>query len=570
MQSLVSHLTRKARGGYVHRDLEVTSEIIRLGRGADSEVYLPDPRVPLHAAEIHGQPGGHFIQVVGPASLRVNGAATNSAQLKVGDKVALGPYDIEIVAPPEGKDFGLTVELVRPLGDDLEQLRGRSRLELSETWLTRRRMAWLLAVVVLALFLGMPLAGFVMTPPEARQNFVEAEPDTGPLATADQVWLSGEMSGPHKFFGAACEACHQQPFVQVRDDTCLSCHTEIEHHAEPMRFENAAGGTVPACQSCHKEHNGNEAIVLNDQAFCSGCHADFDKRLNDSALLNVSDFAVDHPQFRPTVVVEHETGRMQRISLSEKDKLVEQSGIKFPHDKHLVTENGGIRAPEGRRVLGCNDCHVVEPGGQGLLPIRMLEHCQECHQLTFDKSAPKRVVPHGKPKEVQEILKDFYAKAALRGGFDDPSAPAVVRRLPGTPLPPAAANDALAWAAQRADQAISMTFGKRLCGTCHKVVQDPDGIWDVIKPQIAETWMPKGIFHHASHETMTCGDCHEAAKSKVNTDVLLPGVESCQECHGGETATDKVPSTCIMCHQFHIEGQPRMAGEETRAAMRQN
>ena len=63
--------------------------------------------------------------------------------------------------------------------------------------------------------------------------------------------------------------------------------------------------------------------------------------------------------------------------------------------------------------------------------------------------------------------------------------------------------------------------------------------------------MPKGLFDHASHEAMACTDCHAATTSEVSSDVLLPPVENCQQCHGGERASARVPSTCIMCHLFH-------------------
>jgi hypothetical protein len=40
--------------------------------------------------------------------------------------------------------------------------------------------------------------------------------------------------------------------------------------------------------------------------------------------------------------------------------------------------------------------------------------------------------------------------------------------------------------------------------------------------------------------------------------VLLPGIDNCQTCHGGEGAANKVPSTCVDCHYFHIPGMPGM------------
>ncbi len=40
---------------------------------------------------------------------------------------------------------------------------------------------------------------------------------------------------------------------------------------------------------------------------------------------------------------------------------------------------------------------------------------------------------------------------------------------------------------------------------------------------------------------------------------MLPGVDSCRACHGGERTSLPVPSTCAMCHDYHInQGTPAL------------
>ncbi len=558
MDCTISYLTRLRKGGFAHRDVDQDVDVVTLGRAANATVFLDDPRVPLDAAQLHRQPGGLFIESVGQSELRHNGVPTGSAKLAVGDTVTIGPFDLEVVEPDEGKDLKLTVELARPLGDDLEQLAARSTLSLEQTWLSRRRTAWGLAVVVLALFLIVPVVVFFTGPDHSVQK-------EWPVTT-DLAWESGEISGPHKFFGINCKACHVNAFEQVTDAACLDCHGGVEHHAEPERFRTAAAGDFK-CEACHKEHNGNAEIVLTAQALCSDCHDDLTSTLQNVSLANVGDFAKDHPQFKPTVVTDFLTQAVARISLDDKAALKEGSGLKFPHDKHLTEKNGGVMGPEGRRVMQCGDCHTVEDGGLGMNAIDMETHCAECHQLNFDARKPERTVPHGKPAEVQEIIRDFYAKLALEGGVEDPSAPEVVRRRPGTPiLTEQDRFDALNWARVQAQISITGTFGKRLCGSCHTVTEDAEGRWDVVRPMVADRWMPLGYFHHESHETTPCGDCHEATVSTVSSDVLLPGIDNCLQCHAGETASRKVPSTCVMCHDFHIKGQPPMGNPHARMA----
>lgn len=608
MDCVVSTLTRRARGGVARRDTDISAAAIRIGRGAECEIYLADPRIPLHAAEIVEQPGGIFMQSVPPFDLRANGAPTRVAKLKVGDKLAVGPYDLGVVEAPIGKQFALTVELARPLGDDLDQLKARSRTSLADTWLGKRRAAWALFLLVAAVFLALPLAGFFG---KAAQKL--SDPPAGLMASFDQTWLSGTISGAHNFFGNRCEACHQKPFEQVADRACTACHASTPHHADVKLFERAAAGATPACQSCHKEHNGRQAIVLSDQRFCSGCHASLKGRVAESKLQNSGDFLTNHLQFRPSVMVDSRApdgGKIERISLAETAKgadgkplLREVSGLRFPHAVHLtrmtVTARDGkpaqgVNSPTGRRVLDCKDCHVGEPGGAGLLPINMETHCQECHPI---KLTTERSLPHAKPKEVQDIGRDYYYRVALENAvYRDPQAREVEPRMlqprrPGRPETREELAEAAAWAEDQR-KAFVRYAGEPLCGYCHTTTTNAaSGEWDVQRPKLVDRWLPLSKFHHRSHQTVACTGCHAAQTNEVaaegatlgagqvwvasaacervavqkemlagnplpslcSADVLLPKIETCRQCHGGEQATNLVPSTCIMCHEFHID-----------------
>jgi hypothetical protein len=53
-------------------------------------------------------------------------------------------------------------------------------------------------------------------------------------------------------------------------------------------------------------------------------------------------------------------------------------------------------------------------------------------------------------------------------------------------------------------------------------------------------------------------DCiKDVADSEKSEDVLITGIATCRECHGDPGANDRVQSTCISCHGFHIS--PRFA-----------
>lgn len=506
--------------------------------------------------------------------LRVNDVPTSGAPLRPGDRISVGPYEVTVEEPPPGKDLALAVTLTRPLGNAFAELMARSQMELVSVGLGKRGWSWLLVVAVMTFSLGLPLVGALqllgerkVAQPSGTVRQAGAAPGAqGWLATADRLWLSGAISAPHRYFAADCGACHQRPFVQVQDGACLECHRTIEHHVDPNRFSFASFEAV-ACQSCHKEHNGIAPIVLADQALCVACHAKPEHWETKTESQSVGDFGTRHPEFRPTVVANATVPVYARQRLDGGAPPQERSGLNFPHAKHL--DEKGVKHPtEGTIRLACADCHRPEPGGLGMLPIRMVDHCRRCHALTFDRNAPQREVPHGKPREVRAMLDDFYAHAALKDRLEDLLAGQGERRLPRSQasLSREEAAAALEGAQRQAREVAAETIGKRVCKTCHTVIppRGDDEPWSIEPVLLADRWLPHAKFNHAKHELVECGDCHAARQSKSAQDVLLPGVTLCQSCHGGEASADKVPSTCITCHDFHRHGLPPMRGKPTR------
>src|SRR5882724_2415188 len=69
----------------------------------------------------------------------------------------------------------------------------------------------------------------------------------------------------------------------------------------------------------------------------------------------------------------------------------------------------------------------------------------------------------------------------------------------------------------------------------------------------ATRWMPQAEFSHDSHRMMTCESCHTRATSSHETsDVLLPSIKTCQECHRAQGPTKEfAEGRCFECHQYH-------------------
>jgi len=568
----VGFLSRKRSGSVSVRTHELRCDVIHFGRSADNEVHLVDPRISQHHATLIRSPDGFRFEALRATDVVIDGVNTSEAIVKPGSVIQLGPYEIKIVAPAEGVDLALTVELTVPLAEELDELQALNQTSLEDTWLTRRQVSWVLAVVILGLFLVWPVGKYYMandklTAVPKPMEVVELGKRIWPVA-ADLAWDTGEISTPHKFLAKNCNACHRKAFEQVTDAVCVACHAKTRHHVDTKRFPLPEISQA-ACQSCHKEHQGPAHIVRNDQRFCANCHADIQRVAKGLDLGRASDFGFDHPEFRPMVMVDGRTKKRERMVLDPKKWPVEKSNLNFSHAQHLDPK--GMRVPNRaeRKVMVCADCHTVMATGDYMMPITMEKQCSSCHLLQFDARAPDRTVVHGSVELTLRTMREFYATIALEGGAEAINAPPSLRRRPGSPLTESARREAVAWADRMTEQSAEQVFGKAVCKTCHEVsrtVEKGRTQWKILPVTVASRWMERGEFDHVRHESMECADCHDAAKSKKATDVLLPRVATCQKCHAGERATSKVASSCVTCHAFHLPNKELMRPDLVKSA----
>jgi len=237
------------------------------------------------------------------------------------------------------------------------------------------------------------------------------------------------------------------------------------------------------------------------------------------------------------------------VALDDAD-LSEQSNLLFPHDLHLDPE--GLESPETESavVMECSDCHRSDASGDLMEPVDFIQHCQECHQLNFDPSNPDRIVPHGKPGEIVDLLTEFYSDLALRGASNEVNIQPLRSSDPG---------EILFCARVQATRTVEPIFEDWACGTCHEVQREDFANrteWQVLPARVAGTWFPQANFAHDRHTAMECVDCHAAPTSSESNDVLMPDINSCRDCHGGEHAENLLQSTCIACHKFHSPKPP--------------
>ena len=542
-------MTRSRAGKPLQAKREVQGDLLRVGRAASSEIHLPDPRVALNQGLIVFRDG--LVYSEGDAAIvshaQTTRKAVRSVRLKPGASVNVGPYRFTGVQAPEGYDAALSIELVKPLAEAASGLATRaSRLTLASLRLPKRWAAWALALAVLALFFALPAGRILDLPWRA------ASQSTG--ITGDRFWNPGPMILAHQPIETRCAACHTAAFQHVKDRACLECHTAVGHHVGPelkpaVLFEGAR------CASCHRDHKGVRATHRDDDGFCVACHRDIGRKASSTQVENASDFATEHPAFRLSLL---EGDSVRKVRQGE-DDLTESSNLAFPHAPHL--DPAGVKSPtRGRVRLDCGACHHPDASRRAFQPISMERHCRECHRLEFEPAVTSREVPHGKPAEAVNVVSDFYASLALNGvkdsfekAFGVPGE-GLLRRV-GQPSE-SQRKVALQLAERKADRVSADLFEVRVCSTCHEVGRNDAG-WTIAPVRIASRWMPQARFSHRSHAQSKCADCHDVARSVDSSDVAIPDIKTCRECHTGSKPVEKkVASSCMLCHGFHDAGHP--------------
>ena len=118
------------------------------------------------------------------------------------------------------------------------------------------------------------------------------------------------------------------------------------------------------------------------------------------------------------------------------------------------------------------------------------------------------------------------------------------------------------WADAQSLKMARELLEKRVCVDCHDVtrVLGASGFdqWQVSPVRLTQNWMPRARFNHAAHITQPCTSCHNTAeRSKRSSDILMPRIAKCRECHGDASDTSKLSSDCVMCHRFHLPQRGR-------------
>ena len=546
MRVLLRIIRRQAIGDITTQESSHSAPIIRIGRGSDCDIHLPDAGIQLEHATLESRGDCAFIQAVGHASISVNEKVVDGIQLQVGDRIRLGLYELKVQESIEAVDgdeaLVLTCERYEPDDAVLLGKAGTTTGSGVGARLGMRGLSWALGSLIFLIFFVWPIAAHYSA--ESRDvGALDTAMTAGHQPVGDwttwgrSAWLTGAVSRSHALFGDECTSCHQKAFVPVNATDCLTCHNNLQEHVRVEQFSFASLDAT-GCLQCHQEHEGNDRLVLSDSRLCVNCHQNLVE--TSEGKVEVSDVVgfSQHPEFRVHGV-----------------KSNVDTGLKFPHNIHLDSK-GVLNLKEESQVLVCRDCHLVEKEGTKMAFPKFEEHCAACHGLRFAFEAPDRSMPHGDVAKAKTFIRDTYASVAVKGGLRLPieEVPKAIRERARTLNPKEIEMaQALAWVDKKSASVISGPFGKGQCAECHTIIENKGDplAWDIVPVDPAVVSLTGARFDHAPHRKMTCTACHGARESKAASDVLLPKISKCQSCHGPPSASHLLPTQCVDCHGFH-------------------
>ena len=397
-------------------------------------------------------------------------------------------------------------------------------------------------------------------------------------------YVSGPLSTSHSFLGARCESCHfpvreggaaRTGFRRhVADEACLRCHHAPAHHGELAMFSTS-------CASCHVEHTGSEHLRQVADEDCVQCHGDLKVRNGSTRFQTaIYNFTSRHPEFAPV-----------------RERLSDPGTIKFNHAIHM---RSGLAGPNSEPVqMRCQDCHRTPAEqsrpwtyGQARIvkssfsledehnppmppdPVRpesgraymaaptYASACQSCHTLQFDSHFAESV-PHNKPQIVHEFIVRKLTDYIGRHPQQVRETPRPMRIVFGgtilrEPQNAREARSAEEWVRFRTEDAERLLW-RKTCAQCHTLKYDPadqdrSGVLPEIAPaNIKAVWLPNSVFSHYAHTGFDCKSCHvNATSSQHSSDVLIPSIHVCQQCHNGDPAKiGHAQNGCFLCHQYH-------------------
>ena len=511
---------------------EIAGTKIHLGRGTGNDVQLDDLRISLQHATIERVGEAYVLKDLDSANgTYVNRRAINEHCLVDHDEIQIGPYTLHVSISSPSAPVALVITSTEhghttDTGAEVSYLR---KYALATGFITKKR----LTTVGVILVLGGLCAVLAL----------------GSTASGKRVYAvlaPGKVSTAHRLFEDTCINCHADAWQSVTDTACTTCHSGPVHH-DTQQF-------TPPCASCHQEHRSRQKMltVMGDQ-HCTQCHATLQTTHGTTSHFadKVKGFPSNHPEFAVQIGTPP-AGKRLRLAEHPKDT----TAIKLNHAVHLKPHKIGAR---GFVQLQCDSCHQMDAQGAYMRPITFESHCAECHSLAFDPRFPQLAVPHAEPKTVHTFLVNTFTQYVLQHVEEcEARVQKPIRQRPGQPPTPEEAQSIQQCVASEVRDAERFLFDDKTCKECHTLTRAADNQLPIITPpSIPQRWFTHSVFNHEVHARAgrACADCHRDVQTSQHTsDVLLPGIVVCQECHTQPTGAR---SECVTCHVYHDKTKAR-------------
>jgi hypothetical protein len=385
------------------------------------------------------------------------------------------------------------------------------------------------------------------------------------LRRDSRVYSSGRMSDAHAVLEQQCAACHVKKAGEFSSDAgngaCLACHDGPIHH------ENQIAAAVPKCATCHMEHRGRVQLMATSNESCSECHGNL--RTAGGApnyVRHIESLEDGHPEFAAlragaknarTIRLNHAI-HMQPIRRGPTGPIVQlecqdchrnySAGWKY--ELTADPEMPSYRtASEGPEASWTSRSFAPPSGRERMRAVEFTTACSGCHLLTFDKRFDEGV-PHDTPEVVHTfVMKKFQQYIAAH-----PQELRVVRDperdLTGKTLQPEArVVTPTEWVGEQAANAETLLW-RKTCKQCHSITAGSGALPKIAQAQVTERWLPHAEFDHDAHRGFSCVSCHvKALTSTETTDILVPGITTCQKCHA--PGPEHAESRCFECHTYH-------------------
>jgi hypothetical protein len=417
-----------------------------------------------------------------------------------------------------------------------------------------------------------------------------------------RVYSSGRLSEAHAVLEKECAACHVQQAgafsAKAADNACLACHDGPIHHANQTRSLE--------CAACHMEHRGRVNLRAASNQSCAECHGDL-KATGGSVHFasRIRGFEDGHPEFAAlrdggrdpgTIKVNHSI-HMKPIRRGPNGPIVNLvcGDCHRPAMVSVTWAYADFRSVSYTPTYARGDLENSPPEGSTTLkpsrpisgrelmaPVKFATACAGCHSLAFDKRFEEGV-PHDTPEVIDTFLRQKFAAYIAGHSNELREMQNPDRELTGKRLPPSSrVLTPGQWVVQQVAIAEELLWHKT-CAQCHTLAMTPlqdtsIARWEaasaesssgrgpngqaesivaesgprptVASAKITTRWMPHAKFDHAAHTGFTCVSCHEKALTSTETsDILLPGIATCQKCHA--PGAEHAESRCFECHTYH-------------------